>query len=253
MSQAFDTEIAADYTNYVAPVVTNLPQPLYREREDTNNVLYTGFVPSAWRDEIAYPLGMLNQPTGVKVHEHGHCFAQHLGRWYPGGWAQARHDWLVYHGAPLSLVTTHEAALWECFAEHFTAGLISNYDYVGYPQYRGLVPFRSSADTRYWLVQANSRSEAYGMARMQPRTIAVTVDTNGDTPKPAGQFVSSVAGLIPGLDAQGICTRVGFVGSETEIGHFVFETDTPTQAYGRLHVRGAKGGGTIYVRVSAFQ
>ena len=204
-----------------------------------------------WRPELecAY-VGV--QPDGLYVHENGHHLEEHCARWGPysagGGLLRVQRAFLAHHGADPALV--EHAQIREIVAEHFASALVLGYQYDGYPQLRGLVPFRSAEDTLAFVRGIDE--EAQGMAKMAPRTIAVQLDANGNTP-PGGVIVSC-DGLRPGYKAQGIATRDGFAGSELTIGDAIFVTDTETQAWGKLHVRGGSpANGTAYYVVSASQ
>lgn len=249
----FTLYLEAGFDRVVKPTLTNLLRPTFVERAtDTGDYAYhTSFNISAWRDEIDYSHGRVAPFNGDYdvTHESGHAYAQHLSRWYPGGWLGARRDWLTYHKATID---ENDPRLYECFAEHFTAALGQGPFYYFYPAYAGLVPFLSADDSRNWLVLSNKLVEAWCMARMVPIIVPIQVDSAGNTP-PTGQLVPGISGLKPGVEAIGVVMRVGFVGTELDIGTFVFVTDTPSQAFGKIHARGAKGGGTVYAMVSAYQ
>lgn len=240
-----DAYYSSAFDRIVAPVCTNLVRPATRERDDAKPFWFTRLDLAVWRTSVSYPHGAAVPQTDYEaVHESGHAFGVLLDGWYPGNWLRS---FLAYHGAT---VGEDDPRLGECFAEHFTAALGMPF-YAGYPDYRGVVPFRSAADTRAWIVDANRNSEVWAMSRMQPQVVAVPVDVNGDS-SPNGVMVT-VSGLKPGVTAQGIVSRVGFTGSESDIGTFVFSTDTASQAWGKVHARGARGGGTVYLSVSAIQ
>ena len=244
-SSALDVYYYSAFDRVIAPVCTNLVRPLAIERADTRPFWFTKLNTERWSTEVSYPHGAAVPATDYEaIHESGHAFAILLGAWYPGNWIR---DFLSYHGARLA---EDDLRLSEIFAEHFAAAL-GMPPYAGYPEYRDLVPFRSAADTRAWITEANRVSEVWAMARMQPTVVAVPVDANGNTTRDG--VTVPVSGLRPGVAAQGIATRVGFTGEEQDIGTFVFATDTASQGWGRIHARGAKGGGTVYVVVSAIQ
>lgn len=244
-SAALDAYYVSAFDRIVAPVCTNLVRPATRERDDISPFWFTKFDLVAWRSVVSYARRATVPQTDYEaIHESGHAFAVLLDQWHPGNW---RRSFLSYHGAAIDET---DDRLNEIFAEHFAAALGMPL-YLGYPAYRGVVPFRSAADTRAWIVAANEISGVWAMARMEPRVVAISVDENGDTVR-EGVLVA-VSGLKPGVPSQPTIMRVGFTSDGGDIGTFVFATDTDSQAWGRIHARGAKGGGTVYVTVSAFQ
>lgn len=148
-STSLDSYFASAFDRIVAPVCTNLVRPVTLERADSRPFWYTTFNDQLGLTQVSYGRGMRVPETDYEAtHESGHALAVLLGYRYPN-WIK---DFLSYHGSTLALDELPQFN--EIFAEHFAAALGMPF-YLGYPELRAKVPFRSVEDTRGWIGRAN--------------------------------------------------------------------------------------------------
>lgn len=225
------------FSRLVAPYFPELPYPYVDYRPGWPQYEYQ-WDPTGWRPTIIVPTEASDE---VWVHENGHHLEDHCGRWRAGGSHAALVEFLAWHGADPLLIS--HVSIREFFADHFkcayAGGLPSN-----------PVPWQSVEYSQQFF--QGLREGAWAMAKFVSEDIGIQLDAQGNT-DPNGVVVF-VTGLRPGYPAVGVVQRIGLSGAESAIGDATFQTDTPTQSYGRIHVRGASPAeGTAYYRVAAFQ